>query len=118
MRTTLVKFAGVVAVAALIVAPVFAGPSSGKYLTRNETLVNPEKIAGQQLAPGQYIFHLEGDKLVIEHQENRKLVMEVPGSWQPGTAKADHDELRDGADGQVHEILFEGQTGSFIVGGK
>ena len=117
MRIRSIRFVGAAAVAALMTAAVFAGPA-GKSFTRTETLVNPEKIAGQEIAPGQYIFKVEGDKLVISHEENRKVVAEIPGSWQAGTTKWDHDELRDGPDGQVHEIHFEGQTGAFVIGGK
>jgi len=106
-------------VSVLIFVATLSIPAFAKSIERRIT-VEPQSItivAGTTLKPGDYLFRVDGDKLVVE-EINHKVVAQATGKWEPRDSKWDGDELVLGPNGNLQEVRMSGEKGTFIVSGS
>jgi hypothetical protein len=85
----------------LLVAPIFA-----KTFSRVVNLSKPARIGNAVLEPGDYQLTVEGSTITVvrDHQ----VVIKTEGRWESRGRSYGVTIISSGADGQIHEICFQG----------
>lgn len=116
MRKT--AFQMVLAVAALaLVLPVLAKSPKPKPDAKPKTVTmnfyGQTNLAGTMVNAGTYKLVIESDKLTVEN--GNKTIASVPGHWEDRKQKANSTGFTTD-NGQVKEILVDGDSSVFVLG--
>ncbi|HEY6444700.1 MAG TPA: hypothetical protein VIY66_15290 [Candidatus Acidoferrales bacterium] len=108
-------FGAVVAVGALLAAPVWATSNSTHRDSAAFDAAQATTIGNTQLQPGHYTFEAREDQSQLNVIKNGKVIASVPCHWVQLQKKANNSEILSN-NNQVNEVRFGGRTEAAQVG--
>lgn len=97
---------------ALCAAVAAALPLVAKPVNKSFNITQSAKIGRADLRAGEYRLIIDGTKATV--QKDRQVVAESEGRWEDRSAKAVHDSVLIGENGQIKELRFAGQARVFV----
>jgi hypothetical protein len=97
---------------ALLAALALAVPLFAKPVSKTINIAQAAKIGKADLQAGEYRLLIDGNKVTV--QKGKQMVAESEGRWEDRQSKSPYDSVLIGANGQVKEVRFGGQTRVFV----
>jgi hypothetical protein len=97
---------------ALAAALASTVPLVAKPVSKTINITHSAKIGRADLQAGEYRLMIDGTKATVE--KGRQVVAESEGRWEDRNTKSSFDSVLIGADGQVKEVRFAGQSRVFV----
>ena len=95
-----------------LVTSALASPSPSKPFKATVSLVEPAKLGGQAIKPGDYSLVFDNGKLTLTQE--KKTVAEAPAEWVDIKEKDSADGVMLDS-GEIREFRFRGQKHRLVV---
>ncbi len=102
-----IRFVALLAVLALAI-PVMAKPVSKHF-----NFPRPATLGTKQLQAGEYHLLIDGNKVTVERR--KQVAAEVEGHWEQREAKTRENTIVFGANNEVRELRFAGESRVLVL---
>jgi hypothetical protein len=106
------KFNSILRSVALGAALACTIPLFAKPISKTINISQSAKIGKADLRAGEYHLLIDGNKATV--QKGKEVLAQSEGRWEDRSTKSQSDSVLIGADGQVKEFRFAGQTRVFV----
>jgi hypothetical protein len=97
----------------MLAVVALAVPAMAKPVSKSMSLARPAKFGNTQLTVGDYRLLIDGNKVTV--QRGKEVIAQAAGRWETRPQKSRYNSVVVGADGQVQEVRFAGDSHVLLI---